>query len=78
MCELHMAIYGLKQSPRYWYQTITALLMDYGFVQSAVDPCMYVFVQGDLTCILALNVYGTILTSPIGDIITRFKGRYRL
>jgi hypothetical protein len=73
VCELHRAIYGLKQSPRYWYQTITAWLLEFGFVQSAVDPCVYVFVQGDITYILALYVDDTILTGPIGDFITRFK-----
>jgi hypothetical protein len=73
VCELHRAIYGSKQSPRYWYQTITAWLLDLGFVQSAVDLCVYVFVQGDITYILALYVDDTILTGPIGDFITRFK-----
>ncbi len=44
VCELHRAIYGLKQSPRYWYQTITAWLLDFGFFQSVVDHCVYVYV----------------------------------
>jgi hypothetical protein len=44
VCELYRAIYGLKQSPRYWYQTIIARLLDFGFVQSTGDPCVYVFV----------------------------------
>jgi hypothetical protein len=76
VCELQRAIYGLKQSPRYWYQTITAWLLDFGFVQSAVDPCVYVFLQGDITYILALYVDDTILTGPIGDFITRFKSAF--
>jgi hypothetical protein len=76
VCELHRAIYGLKQSPRYWYQTITAWLLDFGFVQSAVDPCVYVFTQGDIPYILALYVDDTILTGPIGDFITRFKDAF--
>ncbi len=63
----------MKQSQRYWYQTIIAWLLDFGFVQSAVDPCVYVFVQGDITYILALYVDDTILTGPIDDYITRFK-----
>ena len=74
--ELQRATYGLKQSPRYWYQTINAWLLDYGFVQSAEDPYMYVFIQEGLAYILALYVYDTILTSPIGDFITRFKDAF--
>jgi hypothetical protein len=34
---------------------------------------VYVFVQGDITYILALYVDDTILTGPIDDFITRFK-----
>jgi hypothetical protein len=37
---------------------------------------MYVFVQGDLTYILAMYVDDTFLTSPIGDFITRIKDAF--
>jgi hypothetical protein len=31
VCELHRAIYGLKHTPRYWYQTIIiAWLLNFG------------------------------------------------
>jgi hypothetical protein len=45
-------------------------------VQSAVDPCVYVFTQGDIPYILALYVDEIILTAPIGDFITRFKDAF--
>ena len=44
--KLHKAIYGLKQSPRDWYDTIVAWLMKpkakggQGFEQSPHDPCL--------------------------------------
>ena len=74
--ELHRAIYGLKQSPRYWYQTITVWLLDFGFVQSAVVPCVYFITRGNILYILALYVDDTILTGPIGDFITRSKDAF--
>ena len=41
-----------------------------------MDPCVYVFTQGDIHYILALYVDDTILTGPIGDFITRFKDAF--
>jgi len=76
MCELHRAIYGLKQSPRYCYQTITTWLLDFGFVQSAEYPCVYVFTEENTPYIFALYVDNTILNGPIGDFITRFKDAF--
>ena len=37
---------------------------------------MYVFLQGDITYILALYADDTILTGPITDFITRFKSAF--
>ena len=37
------SIYGLKQAPRNWNKTVSAWLVEYGFKQSTVDPCIYTF-----------------------------------
>lgn len=42
VCRLKRSIYGLKQSPRCWNQTLNTQLKKMGFVQSASDPCIYI------------------------------------
>jgi hypothetical protein len=42
VCKLLKALYGMKQAPRIWEQTLRATLYAIGFVASHVDPCLYV------------------------------------
>ena len=35
--------YGLRQSPRNWFNTIDDSLRDMEFTASASDPCLYIF-----------------------------------
>ena len=41
VCKLKRSIYGLKQSPRCWNQTLDTQLKKMGFIQSTSDPCIY-------------------------------------
>jgi hypothetical protein len=67
------ALYGLKQAPRYWNKTITTWLVEYGFRQSKVDPCIFVHGSGTRLYILALYVDDCILAGPGGTFIVSFK-----
>ena len=40
-CRLNKSIYGLKQSGRNWYQTLTSYLKSKGFEPGAGDQCVY-------------------------------------
>ena len=66
MSKLHKALYGLKQAPRDWNLTITQWLVGYGFIQSKVDPGIYVYHKGKLTDVLALYVDDSILVGRMG------------
>ena len=49
-CKLKM--YGLKQSPRCWYEELSKHLVGTGFKQSRADPCVfYKWTDGNLTVI---------------------------
>ena len=48
VCKLKRSIYGLKQSPRCWNSALDEKLKKMGFVQSASDPCLYVFSDGEM------------------------------
>jgi hypothetical protein len=41
VAQLLKCLYGLKQSPRRWYQKLHAFLLSIGFTSSSADPCLY-------------------------------------
>ncbi|CAM8937170.1 unnamed protein product [Rhodiola kirilowii] len=40
--RLKKALYGLKQAPRAWYERLTVLLVDHGYVRGGVDKTRFV------------------------------------
>ncbi|KAG1654175.1 hypothetical protein FOA52_009835 [Chlamydomonas sp. UWO 241] len=41
-CHLLMALYGLRQAPKVWYEEILSSLTNLGFVPSVADPCLFI------------------------------------
>ena len=54
--KLLKCLYGLKQSPRMWNQTIDKVLAEIGFVRLKTDHGVYVFGTGDGRVFIALYV----------------------
>lgn len=75
--ELKKAIYGLKQSPRDWYDTLIEWMMDpnpannTGFKQSDNDPCLFYRKVGDkiLWCCIYVD---DMLMAGDQELITNF------
>lgn len=42
VCKLNKSLYGLKQSPRCWNETISNYLESCGFVACQADPCVFI------------------------------------
>ena len=41
VCKLKKSLYGLKQSPRMWYQKFDTYILGLGFVRRKADHCVY-------------------------------------
>ena len=54
---LNKALYGLKQSGRAWYQLLSSTLVECGFEQCLVDPCVFrLMVAGDVVAMMVFHV----------------------
>jgi hypothetical protein len=66
-------MYGLKQSPRMWYQKFDTYMMGLGFTRSKEDHCVYFKLIGDHLIYLVLYVDDMLLTGNNKEIIQDVK-----
>lgn len=62
VCRLLKSIYGLKQSPRAWYQEIDKHLRAQGWTRSNADPNLYFLQEGASIVLLLLYVDDLLIT----------------
>ena len=55
-CKLNKSLYGLKQSPRLWNETLHQFLTDKDFVRAEADPCVYVNTNNKVLTIITVYV----------------------
>ena len=58
--KLNNSLYGLKQAPKTFYEKLRDGLLERGFVQSMIDPCL--FMKHDMICVIYVD--DTIITGP--------------
>ena len=69
VCLLLRTLYGLKQSPRYWYNALYTKLLSIGFTRCESDHCL--FLRGTLWVLIYVD--DLILAAPTMDEINAFK-----
>jgi len=56
VCKLNKALYGLRESPRAWYECFDEYIKSLGFQRSKSDYCLYIKQENDETIYLILFV----------------------
>nr|CAD1824666.1 unnamed protein product [Ananas comosus var. bracteatus] len=73
VCRLRKSIYGLKQSPRAWFEKLSSTITSIGFVRNSADYSMFVKKEGTSTTIILVYVDDIILTGDNQKVIEDVK-----
>ena len=80
--KLNKSLYGLKQSPRCWNESLDTFLKELGFTQSSSDSCIYTCsVENDIS-VIAVYVDDLIIASKshsrVSQIKAAFSNKYKM
>ena len=73
LCRLKRSIYGLKQSPRAWFDKLSAVVLSYGFRRAYSDHSVFVRQQTSGVIILVFYVDDIIVTGSDNEGIVELK-----
>ncbi|MCO5595146.1 hypothetical protein L7F22_049184 [Adiantum nelumboides] len=73
VCKCHKALYGLKLSPRAWYEKVDTHLVKGGFCNIPTESTLYVKREGDVLLIVVLYVDDLLIIGPNEGHIAEFK-----
>uniref|UniRef100_H3GB73 Reverse transcriptase Ty1/copia-type domain-containing protein n=1 Tax=Phytophthora ramorum TaxID=164328 RepID=H3GB73_PHYRM len=73
VCKLKRSLYGLKQSPRMWNQTIDDFMLKLGFKKCESDHCIYLKRDGQDMIFVALYINDFVLASSSDKILLDTK-----
>lgn len=67
--SLNKSLYGLKQTPRAWYNRFAMFLLSIGFTEAKSDTSLFVYRHGSDTVYLLLYVDDIVLTASSSNIL---------
>lgn len=71
--KLNKSLYGLKQAARVWNHTIHQVLVDYGFIQSQIDKCLYFKHSDKKSCYLIIHVDDILISGSDLDTVNEVQ-----
>ena len=74
-CKLNKSLYGLKKSPRTWYQKFDTYIHGFGFVRRKIDQYVYSKQVGDHFINIVLYVDDMLLIGNDKDVIKEVKSQ---
>src|SRR3954467_2257383 len=75
VCRLHRSLYGLKQTPRTWFECFSFVVTAAGFSASTHDPSLFVHLSARGRTLLLLYVDDMIITGDDPEHIAFVKAR---
>ncbi|PKU63290.1 Retrovirus-related Pol polyprotein from transposon TNT 1-94 [Dendrobium catenatum] len=82
VCKLRKSIYGLRQSPRQWFQKLTKFLQTMGFRFSSSDPSLLQFHQNNTRLYVLIYVDDILITgnnnTKLDEILQRLRSEFSL
>jgi hypothetical protein len=83
VCKLNKGLYGLKQSPRVWYEEITNTLISMNFKALVADPCIFYKKENNYLSIISLHVDDLIIAvdkecKELENIKKILKGKFQM
>lgn len=80
--KLNKSLYGLKESPRAWYECVNNFLSSLGFRRSKYDYCLYVNSQGEIPIYILLFVDDMLIcckcTKTISDVKNKLMNKFTM
>jgi len=81
--KLNKSLYGLKQSGRQWYKTISQFLINNNFIQLKSESCIFIKLDKNqkLVCLIGLYVDDMAITGyihEINNIINKIKNEFKI
>jgi hypothetical protein len=73
VCKMKISIYGIKKSPRMWYQKFDTYILRLGFVRRKTDHCIYSKEEHGHFIYVFLYVDDMLLIGNILDAINEVK-----
>ncbi|KAL5729905.1 hypothetical protein ACHQM5_002793 [Ranunculus cassubicifolius] len=62
VCKLHKSLYGLKQTPRAWYSTLSDSLISLGFIMSSTDHSLFTLTSNNSVVYMLVYLDDILLT----------------
>lgn len=73
VCRLRKSLYGLRQSPRCWFEKLSAALQEYGFEQCRSDYSLFTYTKGTTRIQILIYVDDLIITGNQPAAVEFFK-----
>ena len=72
VCKLNKAIYGLRQAPRAWHDSLKSFINSYGFFTSKSDPSLFIYISGSIKIYFLVYVDDLLLTGNDNEFMIKF------
>lgn len=80
--KLLKSLYGLKQAPLEWHKVIAGFLLEFGFVKSKTDPCLFIYNKGGRKMLMTVWVDDLLIAfndaKPVEELKTALRKKFNI